>query len=288
MLEAVGQLIAAIAAADLIVGVGHWLEDRYCGPTIAGPGPRRDDAFGGICAGNAWHHADPLKMSASAWKRNALPLVFAAAFAVALYLVGWLTWQAWIALALIGCSAELHYWHHAPAPQAIRLLHAMGILQTPQQHARHHRGDQDTHFCTVTNWLNPLLDGSGAWRRLEGVVALAGIRPRPTELVTPDDDDEDQAVDREIYGMAAGDRWANVPKRQRRRLRFRVEQLAAAGDGAGIRGERALATYVIGEYRGHAEYGSLAVILGIAALSAVIQFFVKRWLERHYPPQPAS
>lgn len=185
MCSALGQLIAAIAAADLLVGVGHWLEDSYCGVTrTAEAGPRREDVFGGVCAANAWHHAEPLRMADSAWRRNALPLLVAGGGAALLALLGWLGWQSWVTLALIGVANEVHYWQHAPAPRWVRKLQAMGVLATPQQHALHHRGVHDTHYCLITNWLNPVLDGLRFWRGLEWLVAVAlGYRVSRTVLV---------------------------------------------------------------------------------------------------------
>ncbi|MBC7779749.1 MAG: hypothetical protein H7125_06525 [Proteobacteria bacterium] len=47
----------------------------------------------------------------------------------------------------------------------------MHLLQTPREHARHHQGDKNTHYCTVTNLLNPVLEHLRFWRTLERVLA---------------------------------------------------------------------------------------------------------------------
>jgi plasmanylethanolamine desaturase len=53
------------------------------------------------------------------------------------------------------------------------------VLQTPRHHGRHHQGEKNSHYCVVTNFLNPLLEEVGFWRRLEtGVEKLTGRKPR--------------------------------------------------------------------------------------------------------------
>jgi ubiquitin-conjugating enzyme E2 variant len=53
------------------------------------------------------------------------------------------------------------------------------ILQTPRHHAQHHRGAKNTHYCVITNVLNPALDRIGFWRGLEWCIErTAGVKRR--------------------------------------------------------------------------------------------------------------
>ena len=40
-----------------------------------------------------------------------------------------------------------------------------------QHHARHHTDPKNSHYCTITNWLNPVLDGLRFWDGLEWLLA---------------------------------------------------------------------------------------------------------------------
>ena len=60
------------------------------------------------------------------------------------------------------------------------LLQKLFILQTPQQHGRHHAKYQDTNYCVITNFVNPVLEEVNFWRRLEGGIAvLFGVSKTP-------------------------------------------------------------------------------------------------------------
>ncbi len=63
-------------------------------------------------------------------------------------------------------------------PQKIKLL------QTQRHHAHHHKGQKDTHYCPVTNVLNPMLDKAGVWRGFERInEVLFGLKRRPDPTV---------------------------------------------------------------------------------------------------------
>jgi ubiquitin-conjugating enzyme E2 variant len=87
------------------------------------------------------------------------------------------------ALLLLGYGAsanQLHYWaHQADPPQPVRWLQRTGAVLTPARHARHHRAPCTRAYCISTGWLNPLLDATHAWRRLERIVTrITGAEPR--------------------------------------------------------------------------------------------------------------
>jgi hypothetical protein len=51
----------------------------------------------------------------------------------------------------------------------------MKLVLSPEQHARHHRRPFDNNYCTLTNWLNPILDATRFWRLLERILALMRV-----------------------------------------------------------------------------------------------------------------
>lgn len=170
------QVLLGILIADLISGIVHWFEDTYGNPTWPIVGPT-------IILPNILHHDLPLKFTeASFFKRNrgvfAVTLVFGGAFA----LLGWLNVVTVTALIVGAFANEVHRWAHLKPEQLPRLVRALQqakILQTPQHHWAHHRRGYNTHYCTITNMVNPTLDGLRVFRIIEGVLeGIFGIRPR--------------------------------------------------------------------------------------------------------------
>ncbi len=53
----------------------------------------------------------------------------------------------------------------------ISFLQDIKILQTAKHHARHHTDPKNSHYCTMTNILNPVLDGTNFWNSVEWLLA---------------------------------------------------------------------------------------------------------------------
>lgn len=207
------HLFLGVLVADLISGIVHWFEDTYGDPTWPVIGPT-------IILPNILHHDVPLKFTeAPFWKRNrgviGVTLVVGGLFALA----GWLNLMTITALVAGTFANEVHRWAHLKPdqlPWGVRALQKAKILQTAQHHWAHHRHGYNTHYCTITNMLNPSLDGLRLFRIIEGTVeGLFGIAPRN---------------DREDYTHPLlGRRWIDRARRiacavsysVRRRLSFR-------------------------------------------------------------------
>ncbi len=52
------------------------------------------------------------------------------------------------------------------------MLQKLKIVQTPSHHNQHHRKGKDTHYCVLTDFLNPILDRFHFWRGLEKLVYI--------------------------------------------------------------------------------------------------------------------
>ena len=93
-----------------------------------------------------------------------------------------LTWHVAL-LVLLGVNAnEFHKWahqSHRERPVIATWLQKVRILQTPAQHAKHHCQNKDSHYCVITNLVNPVLEELRFWRMLEaGVFVLFGVEKR--------------------------------------------------------------------------------------------------------------
>ena len=169
-------VVESVLLADFLSGLAHWIEDSYFSPQTALIGP--------TIRKNVLHHRHPQLFVSNPWYVTIRSSVFwAVSTAVVLSFLG-VFGRVWAeALGIAVFANQVHKWSHAngvAVPRVILLLQAGRVLQTPAHHNRLHAGERDTHYCVVTNILNPVLDGTGFWRALEaGVRRLTGHRRRP-------------------------------------------------------------------------------------------------------------
>lgn len=169
------ELIAVLLVVDFVSGVAHWAEDCY--------GTQSTPVIGRwVVAPNLLHHRDATAFVRKSWLASSWDLAAVGlAIVVAAGLVGVLTWHVAL-FALLGANAnQIHKWNHMPrsrVPLAIRALQRVRLLQSARHHAQHHRGGKDTHYCVMTELLNPLLDRLGWWRMLERLLAPVLGLPR--------------------------------------------------------------------------------------------------------------
>jgi plasmanylethanolamine desaturase len=186
VLEAAGvaaQLAACMLLADLLSGFFHWLEDAYGHPDWPVIGPL-------ITRPNIVHHHDPGYFTRHSWLRSAdVLLVLGGLILLAAAVLQVLDWRVGMVVA-VGINAnEIHKWAHRPRgrnPALVRFLQDVGVIQSPAHHAGHHRGGKDSHYCVITDYLNPILDRLRVWTALEGLIRrLTGIRRRRDTSLEP-------------------------------------------------------------------------------------------------------
>ena len=96
--------------------------------------------------------------------------------------LGALTWELALVVAIGVNANEMHKWAHRTRREngrIISFLQDVGLIQSRRHHAGHHRAGKNTHYCVVTNYLNPALDAAGLWTFLErGILIVFGVRRR--------------------------------------------------------------------------------------------------------------
>ncbi len=175
------RLIFVVFVADFIVGFVHWLEDRYgqedwplLGRTVIAP--------------NLLHHDKPREFLKNSWWGSADYQVIASALFIAVAaFYGFLIWEIVAVLTLAINGNEVHKWAHRSKKEngpIITYMQKRRIIQSRAQHGRHHGGDRDSHYCSLTSWVNPLFDRTKFWRGLEWVIwRLTGVNPRIDPVV---------------------------------------------------------------------------------------------------------
>ncbi len=177
-------------AAEFAAGLIHWLEDAYI---------REDTPLIGrwIARPNIIHHHYPRYMVRHTWWQSSCDLVLLSVLLVAAAaLTGHLTWQVWLFAVLSANANEFHKWSHRTRKEngpVVSWLQDARILQTAKHHARHHTDPKNSHYCTISNFLNPVLDGIRFWDGLEWLMArIFRIHRRP---------------DTSVHGCGPGPAW---------------------------------------------------------------------------------
>lgn len=175
-----GQVFAGLLLADFATGVIHWFQDRYGDPSWP--------VIGHAIYMNQEHHKRPrFFLTGTLWKRNREVWMVCAATALLLpFLDSFTTLSG--SFTFFGLFAnEVHGAAHRSARENgafVRRLQRLGLIQSPYHHAAHHRRAKNTHYCTLTNWVNPVLDTIRFFPALEHVIFLiSGVRPRPDPTV---------------------------------------------------------------------------------------------------------
>jgi hypothetical protein len=166
------KIIAVILLADFVTGLVHWLEDSYWSPDTPILGKW-------IVTANLAHHKDGQAFLQKSWWESSWDLFFfgSAVILIALALHR-LTWEVMLFVIISVNANQIHKWAHMSdrnknKPKIISFLQKIYLLQTSMHHGQHHRKPNNSHYCTVTNFLNPLLDKIKFWRFLE--FCLTGV-----------------------------------------------------------------------------------------------------------------
>ena len=171
------DIILVIVAVDFGSGLLHWLEDSYGHPDWPITGKW-------ITAPDILHHHSPSAFTKNSWLRSAaVLLVIGAVILGVAWFVDMLTWQVLLFVAIGVNANEFHKWNHLPRKKRGKLvvkLQDAGLLQSGKDHGKHHVGSMDTHYCVLTNFLNPMLDAVRFWHGLEWAIELLlGVSTRP-------------------------------------------------------------------------------------------------------------
>jgi ubiquitin-conjugating enzyme E2 variant len=170
------QTAATVLAAEFVAGIVHWFEDAYV---------REDTPILGkfLARPNIVHHHYPRYMTRNSWWQSSFDLL---CLSTALVLIAWcfgfLTWQVWLFAILSANANEIHKWAHRTRKEngpVISFLQDIHLIQTARHHALHHTDPKNSHYCTVTNYLNPVLDGIHFWDGVEwSLERTLGLRRR--------------------------------------------------------------------------------------------------------------
>jgi ubiquitin-conjugating enzyme E2 variant len=161
------EIIITVLIADFVSGFFHWLEDAYGNESWPVTGRL-------VTRPNTLHHHDPRHFTQHTWWESSWDLL---CLGVVVLLITWatglLTWHIWLFVALGVNANQIHKWAHQTRAENgpfITALQRLRLLQTPRHHARHHTDPKNSHYCVLTDFLNPVLDRIGFWQGLESLI----------------------------------------------------------------------------------------------------------------------
>jgi plasmanylethanolamine desaturase len=167
MTQVLSGTACAVFLADFLSGLVHWAEDAYA---------RKDTPIIGKLIGeaNIEHHQKPRAFVGRSYLESSWDLLL---LAITVVLGAWyfdkLNWQV-LVFAMVAANAnQIHKWaHRAPHENGvvITFLQRLKLLQTQKHHGKHHQGAKNSYYCSVTNFLNPLLEELEFWTRMERLI----------------------------------------------------------------------------------------------------------------------
>eukprot|EP00471_Norrisiella_sphaerica_P001849 CAMPEP_0184490918 /NCGR_PEP_ID=MMETSP0113_2-20130426/19200_1 /TAXON_ID=91329 /ORGANISM="Norrisiella sphaerica, Strain BC52" /LENGTH=719 /DNA_ID=CAMNT_0026875045 /DNA_START=170 /DNA_END=2329 /DNA_ORIENTATION=+ len=197
-IHSVGDVVQAGAAislsvlfSDLFTGVFHWAVDNY--------GNRDTPVFGAVIEAFQVHHDYPWTLTYRPFATNAfaislsvLPVLVVAtalgpmASEVANSNLLGPNWELAVVVFTNAqiLSQEFHkYTHMKRIPKPIKALQDCGAILPRTMHQNHHRSPFGDNYCILTGQMNPLLDSTNFFRRLEKLVyTCTGNEPKCWQL----------------------------------------------------------------------------------------------------------
>lgn len=175
------QVVSTWLATDFLSGFFHWLEDSYGSPSWPIVGRH-------VTKPNILHHYVPRAFVNNSWYLSSRLLILVCTLiGVVTLTVGAFNWMVAVAM-LLGVNAnQVHKWSHRTRRENgrfIGLLQRVRVIQSPSHHRRHHVHRKDSHYCVLTDFLNPVLDRARFWRGLEWFIERSfGIKRRDDEAM---------------------------------------------------------------------------------------------------------
>jgi len=174
------KVVVTWLAVDWISGFVHWFEDSYGRPSMPFIGER-------ITKPNLRHHFRPRAFVTNSWYSSSELLLFSCVAAlVVAWLIGQLTPMVVLAAVLGANANQVHKWSHRTRTENSTLIVAaqrLKLIQSPGHHQQHHVDGRDSHYCVLTNALNPILDSCRFWRGLEMVLGAVGVKKRNDDIM---------------------------------------------------------------------------------------------------------
>jgi ubiquitin-conjugating enzyme E2 variant len=174
--------IAGLVSGDFVSGLVHWAADTY--------GEEHTPVIGrSLVKPFRIHHVRPQEICEHGLVETIGNTCILAAPLLTLFVVLMTTGETsaaaaaavFAAVMTVGVTVatnQFHKWAHRQSPpRPVRLLQRARIILTPEHHQTHHAAPFELSYAITNGWLNPLLNRTRFFRRLEGALRAFGIKP---------------------------------------------------------------------------------------------------------------
>jgi len=169
----VASVFIGLWLADFATGLFHWAVDNYCNPEWPLIGPQ-------YVLPSHLHHDEGM------YEFELSSIVTHLYIWTAVIIVGLIFWALGLMNVMIASACGfgfltniIHGWSHKRPEDnmlIVRALQKLGLFQSTQHHTFHHEEGSDSHYCLLTDHVNPLLETIGLWRGLDKVLSRLGVR----------------------------------------------------------------------------------------------------------------
>jgi ubiquitin-conjugating enzyme E2 variant len=188
--------VAGLIFGDFVTGLVHWAADTYGEESTPVIGRSLVKPF-------RTHHVRPQEICEHGIVETIGNTCILAAPLLALFIalaaygetsaaVAFAVFAAVVTVGVTVATNQFHKWAHQQRPRRpVRLLQRARVILSPDHHRTHHTAPFESSYAITNGWLNPLLNRTGFFRRLEGALRSLGIRPsretssRAPEMRTP-------------------------------------------------------------------------------------------------------
>jgi ubiquitin-conjugating enzyme E2 variant len=174
-------VLLGLVFGDFVTGLVHWAADTYGEESTPVVGRSLVRPF-------RVHHARPREICEHGLVETVGNTCILAAPLLALFIVvaafvdtsAVTTFAVFTAVVTVGVTVatnQFHKWaHQERPPRAVRLLQRARIILSPEHHRAHHTAPFESSYAITNGWLNPLLNRTRFFRRLEVALRAFGVR----------------------------------------------------------------------------------------------------------------
>ena len=173
------QCILGYFAADIIMGIYHWIKDTYFGPFT----PIIGKLF---VWGSRLHHVRPKYVTEFSNKDLFLDSSkWVALWIIPLACLIGLNFFLISLFIILSSNDVIHKYAHMSdqeRPNWINFLQKIYIFQSHDEHHLHHTYPYITHYCPITPFFNAIFEKIQMWRKLEEYIEkYFGVKSREKE-----------------------------------------------------------------------------------------------------------
>ncbi len=172
--------LLGLVFGDFVTGLVHWAADTY--------GEESTPLIGrSLVRPFRVHHVRPLEICEHGIVETvgntcilAAPLltmfIVIAAFGETSAAAGFMVFTAVVTVGVTVATNQFHKWAHQDArPRIVSALQRSRIILSPEHHRTHHTAPFQSSYAITNGWLNPLLNRTRFFRRLERALRALGV-----------------------------------------------------------------------------------------------------------------